>query len=102
MDPNVGRHHLAALIGKFVGMPSLEQGGNGSERRQAVGFGFPLTISPGVNGFPRLSPWGIHWGESKILAWTDFSFFPPRFREGPIKDGFASLCLLSFLDFCWR
>ena len=79
MDPNVGRHHLAALIGKFVGMPSLEQGGNGSERRQAVGFGFPLTISPGVNGFPRLSPWGIHWGESKILAWTDFSFFPPPF-----------------------
>ena len=79
MDPNVGRHHQAALIGKFVGMPYLEQGGNGSESCQAMGFGFPPTISPGVNSFPRLSPRGIHWGEGKIQVGTDFSFFPPPF-----------------------
>ena len=79
MDPNVGRHHQAALIGKFVGVHSLQQGGIGSERVQAVGFGFPPTISPGVNGYPRLSPRGIHWEEGKIQVGTEFSFFPPPF-----------------------
>ena len=79
MDPNGGHHHQAALIGKFVGVSFLQQGGNGSERFQVEGFGFPPMICPGVNGFPRLSPRGIHWGEGKIQVGTDFSFFPPPF-----------------------
>ena len=58
LGPNEGRHHHAALIGKFVGVPSLQQGANASKRSYKGEFGFPPMIAPGVSCFLQLSPVG--------------------------------------------